>query len=393
MARQIMKALLSAGAAISPDYLKFLAQKKYYGLSKNVKIKKLREYAQVGIHPGGSTFKILHSAGLIDDLDFDLINTTRHYHSRTLGRHLDPVVNVACKNLHNISDSRFLPWSFYYFHLVPYLNDMTQHDAYTDKNLYTKHLPSANQPSTILKNINGSYFDLDDKPIKPCLVASYVRALDGEFIIKPSRTANGKNIKLMICDEGQFLLPEKREWKEIVNLYGKDFLVQKRVVQHEVMAEPHSSSVNTMRILTLRWGGDVHFLLAFARFGNNGTINDNAGTGGVCVGIDKDGRFSKFAVNAQAQRLNAHPSSGYLFSQQKKIPGFDKAVNLCLELHNEVLHHNFISWDIAIDPLANPVFIEHNFRGALWLYQLATGEPVLGDFTDEILFAMRDIGL
>lgn len=390
MARKLLKPFVSVGAALSPELLKLFVQKRYYGLNKKITLKKLSEYAQVGIHPGSREFKIFYAAGLIDHIDNELINQTKSYHCKTIGDPLDPIVNIACQQLNGVSDVRFLSRSFYWSSLIPYLNDMAQHDTYTEKNLYTKHLPIANQPQTILKSINGFYFDRDDKPVKGSLLQSYVGGLRGDFIIKPSRTANGESINLLAFrKEGFFLSKEKKKWYEIEEVYGKDFVIQEKIVQHGVMAEPHPDSVNTMRILTLRWDGEIHFMMAFARFGSNGRVNDNAGTGGVCVGIDKDGKFSEFAVNADARRIDAHPSTGYQFSQQKEAPGFHAAVNLCLELHNEVMHHNLVSWDIAIDPSGRPIFIEHNFRGALWLYQLTTGKPVLGHLTDEILSSMR----
>src|SRR5699024_5121572 len=50
-----------------------------------------------------------------------------------------------------------------------------------------------------------------------------------------------------------------------------------------------------------------------------------------------------------------------------------------------ILHHDFVSWDIAIDVNGKPVFIEANFAGATWLYQLATQKPLFGELTEEIL--------
>lgn len=389
MAMKLRNSLLAAGTALSPEPVTLWAQKKYFGLG-DITLGKLSEYVRAGIHPGSKEFKIFHTAGLLDTIDADLVSQAKRYQTSTIGRALDPIVNIACQNLNGITDSRFLPRSFYWFHLIPYLNDMAQHDTYTEKNLYTKHLPRVRQPKSALKNINGSYFDGEDRALKSRLVESYINDMRGEFIIKPSRTANGKGIRLITFDdEGICLSQERKSWKDIECQYDRDFVVQERIHQHPTMAKPHPESVNTLRILTLRWDGDIHFMTAFARFGNNGAVNDNAGTGGVCVGIDRQGRLSAFGVTAAAQKIDTHPTSGYSFIQQQTIPGFQAAVDLCIEQHQEVLHHNLVSWDIAIDPAEQPIFIEHNFRGSLWLYQLTTGEPILGELTSDILTAIR----
>jgi len=49
------------------------------------------------------------------------------------------------------------------------------------------------------------------------------------------------------------------------------------------------------------------------------------------------------------------------------------------------LHHDFVSWDIIVGKDSKPIFLEANFKGAVWLYQLATERPLFGDLTEEIL--------
>ncbi|WP_258933339.1 hypothetical protein [Nesterenkonia pannonica] len=53
------------------------------------------------------------------------------------------------------------------------------------------------------------------------------------------------------------------------------------------------------------------------------------------------------------------------------------------------MSYTAVAWDIGVDPDAEPVLIECNFRGAVWLYQLAAGQPLFGDLTSELLSSIR----
>jgi hypothetical protein len=125
--------------------------------------------------------------------------------------------------------------------------------------------------------------------------------------------------------------------------------------------------------------------VAFARFGTGGATNDNIGTGGMGVGIDQEGRLLDFALTERLEKLSSHPDTGYDFTTCIKVPAFNEAVEVCVEAHRNVLHHNLVSWDMAVDQNAMPIFIEYNFRGALWLYQLVSKSPLLRDLTDDVL--------
>jgi len=57
---------------------------------------------------------------------------------------------------------------------------------------------------------------------------------------------------------------------EVEKEWGENFLVQKRIEQHPVTAKPHPASVNTLRMLTLRWEGEIRNLLSYIRIGTGG---------------------------------------------------------------------------------------------------------------------------
>lgn len=344
-----------------------------------------------GIDSKHPDFERFYRAGLLSQANPEVVSAAHGYQRQVLGRTLDAGLHVAYANLHGDQEVRLLPRSFYWYELFPKLNDAEFRACYSDKNLYALLAQHLKQPKTLFRRVAGTYFDEHLNPTAPTAPLTDVLGTSGHFIVKPSRTDNGQSIALFsLTPDGGILDGEVFSTvSDIGERYGSDFLIQERIEQHPVLAEPHPQSVNTLRILTLRWGGACHFLLAFMRFGTFGTVNDNAGTGGICVGVDDNGRLQDFAVTEKIQKIRHHPSTGYDFATRAEVPAFSEAVQMCVDGHRSVLHHNLVSWDVAIDKAGHPTFIEYNFRGALWLYQLATKRPVLGEFTEDVLRSVR----
>src|SRR5690606_5183989 len=127
----------------------------------------------------------------------------------------------------------------------------------------------------------------------------------------------------------------------------------------------HPQSLNTVRVVTFRWEGRITVLLAFARFGTGGRANDNVGTGGACCGIDLEGNLLDCAVDAVGRWHQTHPSTGFDFIARHRIPGYRRLCERAVELHHQMQHFVLISWDLAVGPDEEPIFIEANYRGAV----------------------------
>lgn len=151
------------------------------------------------------------------------------------------------------------------------------------------------------------------------------------------------------------------------------------------MAAPHKYSVNTFRMVTLRWNNEINYLMTYGRFGSNEEVKDNGGEGGIVVGVSPEGEFSDFGMDDDGNIHKVHPTTGFNFSDFEKVPNFDEFIEYVKTLHNRILHHNYVSWDIAMGTDGKPVFIEINFRGPIWKYQMVTERPIFGDFSEDIL--------
>ena len=64
-----------------------------------------------------------------------------------------------------VESDRYMPMDVYFFYALPCLNRWDLRLAYTDKNLYSTLFPDVKQPETVIKNINGIFFDSDGKAV------------------------------------------------------------------------------------------------------------------------------------------------------------------------------------------------------------------------------------
>lgn len=140
---------------------------------------------------------------------------------------------------------------------------------------------------------------------------------------------------------------------------NKQYLVEDELVQHEKMNLLSPSSINTIRIVTLYWNGEAHFMYALVRMSNGTNCVDNICSGGMYVSIGGDGIIRKPAFcDATGEYYAAHPFTKTVFDGFE-IPLFDEAVELCRRAAAVYPQVGYIGWDVAITP-DKPVLVEGN---------------------------------
>jgi hypothetical protein len=362
-----------------------LDEEEVFNSSKELKLRSL------GVKPERTLYKKLHAKVDEENIDEPYINETRKYWKKAYGKKVDPLFHIFMDQNFGLKDYRFLPPN-QYIKMQKIFNETKKKSTYTDKNLYDLIVRTEKQPKNFLKRVNGNYFTFDNTPLLKEGFTEYFQSLgnNATYIIKPSRTANGKKINKIIFNEDNFEIDgEIVNLEDIEKAYGRNFLIQEKVNQHAVLEKLHPASVNTIRIVTFRWDGEITHLLSFLRVGVGGAVNDNAGTGGICIGVKENGQLQSFAVSENGDKWLYHPTTNYDFSEETIIPNFEKCVNFVIELHRDVLHHDLISWDVAVGEDGEPIFIEHNFGGAMYIYQMACQKPLFGEKTEEVLAYIR----
>ena len=272
---------------------------------------------------------------------------------------------------------RFIFGSFFNKEILPSFNTPQMSPAWSDKCYLDNLLPGVLVPRTILRNINGYFFDEAFKPINDSCAKKIIDGHPDPLIVKKSIfSSGGKSIRLQ---------KKHSEGTEIFGGYSKNFVVQEVVRQHTVLSGLNSSSLNTIRIVSLNFKGKIYILIAALRVGAEGSCVDNISSGGVAFGVSHEGILLPTAREYWGWPV-FHPKSENLKNHKTMIPSFDKIIEIIREHHPKFPHFGFIAWDFAVDNESRPLVVEINLGNfSVHPFQEAAGRPFLGDMTEEVL--------
>ena len=272
----------------------------------------------------------------------------------------------------------YIPHDIFYCYIDPFFSNVRKAQMYDDKNMYDLYFHDVLQPMTIARCKNGIYMDAGYKIIPFHEVIDKCVACQ-RVIIKPSVDSEGGH-------GIRFWDLEKNDKDELISILttNKDIIVQEVVQQHATLSSLHMQSVNTIRIITLIYQGEVHLLSSILRMGVGNANVDNASSGGIFCGIGYNGKLQDVAYDIFANKYECHPQ-GELFSDCI-IPNFDVIQNCVREIAPRFIGvSSLCSWDFAIDINGTPLLIETNMSyGQVDFHQICNG-PIFGDYTPEIL--------
>ncbi len=294
-----------------------------------------------------------------------------------------------CKHMYHLTgslDPRYIPNPIHYRNIITYFDDPSYEHVMEDKNLYSVLFPSVKRPETICKhfattiygNAPDHYTDDDFTPlsreeaVRRCLAG-------GKFIIKPTcDTGGGSDVKSFSSEDGAEAI------EALFDSYrGVDFIIQRFVKQHADLARLNDSSLNTMRIVTMVFHEKPYLLSAILRVGHQGSPVDNYSSGGYQCTILPDGTLDRLAATkvSGVDEYVEENENGLRF-EGIRVPSWDAAQKLVMELAVKLPHLKYIGWDIAVDEDGDLVLIEFNCH--IDQNQETCG-PTFGDMTDEVL--------
>lgn len=297
------------------------------------------------------------------------------------------VYNAACEDKSQLK--YYIPDSFFYAFVDFYYSNPVRSSSVDDKNLYDLLFNDVKTPEVIARKVDGNFMTKDYEPLSYIELLNILKAQDGFVVKKATSSWGGHGVKFF----------EGEDWTvEELNAYMYDrntdnyrgsnpfsqYVIQKCIKQHESLAALNSSSVNTVRVLTLVRNGEVHALSSVLRIGINGSRVDNCSSGGIVVGINEDGTLKGVAYDGNANKYTEHPQSGSF--NGKTVPSFFAIVAAAKKQAMKLSGiSKMISWDFAVDESGEPVLIEMNINyGELDFHQLCNG-PILGSQTKEIV--------
>lgn len=354
-------------------------------MEKHISKDELKFYTKLGINVNSNYFRQHYENGLLDNIDENYVKEVQDYYSKHYKQIIDPITHIAYTNLTGIKDVKILPQRIFRKQLLRVFNDNPLTDIYRDKALYELMFDTKNQVYNVIKRVRRQYYNHDNEPISYLQIFNILIKDSNEYIIKPTDTNNGLGIKKIFVKNEKLYIDDLTINSNYLDTeYGYNFVIQRVIKQHENMAYLHPSSVNTLRMVTMRWNNKIEVIYTFARFGHSGDIKDNAGAGGIVVGVKKDGNFMNYGIQ-NSKIIYKHPTTGIKIHELKNVPNYSGAKTLARKLHRQILHHNYVAWDITINQNNEPIFIEPNFFGNSWTNQIALQQPMLGEFTAEIL--------
>ena len=197
------------------------------------------------------------------------------------------------------------------------------------------------------------------------------------FIAKPRLASSG--IGVHVVD----LQKEPKTGKELLEHYQKlddgKWMFEEFIEQDPSMAVWHPSSVNTIRIPSIRTKKGPQVILPLFRTGKNGNLVDNCHNDGGLMAVPdaKTGILLTDGYDVFQNVVEKHPNSGIKFKGWQ-VPRWDELIKTAAELHMSLPpKHKYVGFDFALTP-KGWVVVEGNWGN--FPHQVCVGYGIRKEF-------------
>ncbi len=313
------------------------------------------------------------------------IDSTEHIKLwKRLVKRVNPLWLDVYSSVSGIIDHRYVPEDLYYTVVEPCLNDNDVTLFYNDKNLYDKFYDNVRFPLTILRNMDGSFYDRDYNKLSNHSAYTLLKdALETyrDIVVKPSRiTGGGRELRLFRADD-------KPVTTEILNkLYSKDYIVQKRMLQGEYYREFNPSSFNGFRVYTYRsvTTDEIFIDNILLKIGGKNKLADNTNAGGMYINVFPDGKLGEYAVDHEGIKIFHPAGTRKEFRQFASVPHVKEIHSISIEIAKQCLSHHILGLDIGMENDGKATVIDINFRSIGIGCQMLNGS-LFKDHTEEVV--------
>ena len=189
------------------------------------------------------------------------------------------------------------------------------------------------------------------------------------FIVKPIDSSGGRGIYIMDSSEypdSAVLLDKLIENGAVV--------IEELIKQVPEMSVLNGSSVNTVRVPTLKLKDRVVIFNPFFRIGRQGAVVDNGFQGGILLAVDSSTGICKTCgFDESGKEYITHPDSNVILPGFQ-IPKWNQLIELAEKLANVLVDNNYVGWDLALTD-KGWVMVEGNPRGQ-FLTQVITSRGI-----------------
>ena len=287
-------------------------------------------------------------------------------------------------------DYRFFPELLFIPEFEAYQNqDKAAAKVLGDKNFLplVANTVGVKMPRTIIDCTNGVLRDGERRIITPAMATELLKK-EESFFIKPSVDS---------CSGAMCMKTDTYDVDNITdnhivikgNVYRNNYVVQELVVCHDSIRCLYNGSVNTFRVISYIWNGQVNIMPIIIRIGQGTSFVDNAHAGGMFCAVNEDGTMGNHAVTEFNDQYIVHPQSGVEFKTHI-IEHMDRVINAARSMHSAIPQLGCYNWDFTINNEGAAVLIEANCSGgSVWLPQMAHGTGPFGVYTTEVLQWLR----
>lgn len=168
------------------------------------------------------------------------------------------------------------------------------------------------------------------------------------FIVKPMLSTSGMGIHIVDIDEAPKSAKELLEYYQ--NLDDGKWIFEELIEQDISMAEWHASSVNTIRIPSIRTKKGCKVILPLFRTGKNGNVVDNCHNDGGLMSVPdaETGIILTDGFDIYNNVVETHPNSGLKFKDWQ-VPRWKELLETAEKLHMSLpSKHKYIGFDFAL---------------------------------------------
>ncbi len=285
-----------------------------------------------------------------------------------------------------------------------------------------KYLPSKDQDITLMSKYNWekAFIEAEDKIAFYNIVKPFFKrevcAIYGledkacfkdfcekhkNFIFKPNCSFSGVGIRVIREEEITNLGASSLFDNLFVTTSGKEvdenslylkllngarspmFILEELIQQSSWMSQWNKSSVNTVRISSIRTKDGIFNIMPVFFFGRSGVEVSNGHFGGFAVAIDKQtGVLLTDALSINDGETRSTKPNTNAPIKGEVIPQWREALELVEKAHQSLpKHHHFMGWDLAHTD-NGWVVVEGNWSGSLSISQAVFGQGCRAEYEE-----------
>lgn len=197
------------------------------------------------------------------------------------------------------------------------------------------------------------------------------------FVAKPRLASSGIGVHVVDLEKDPKTVKELLEHYQ--NLEDGKWMFEEFIIQDPAMAAWHPSSVNTIRVPSIRTKKGCEVILPLFRTGKDGNFVDNCHNNGGLMAVPdaKTGKLLTDGYDVFHNVVECHPNSGMKFKGWQ-VPKWDELIKLSAEVHMSLPpKHKYIGFDFALTP-NGWVLVEGNWGNIP--HQVCVGYGIRKDF-------------